>query len=240
MTGNRSVYLLLVFAALSIAACESSEESIVRNAEKDPANASPIDDHSELSGLWYNDPGATRNWPSTAEVPITPTGQGLVDSWAQDEDPMLGCIIGFGRIVSAPFPMELLIDGDRATILYEYDHQIRRIYMDGRGHPDDLYPTLMGHSVGYWENGVLVVDTIGLEGSYFRPSGALPYSDSAQITERYSSLPGGKQLQIEFTVTDSDYYQEPWSVIWTYSPAADILEYRCIVREHLLPESGSQ
>ena len=237
MIGNRSVYLLLVFAALSIAACESSEESAARNAEKDPANASPIDDRSELSGLWYNDPGATRNWPSTAEVPITPTGQGLVDSWVQDEDPMLGCIIGFGRIVSAPFPMELLIDGDRVTILYEYDHQIRRIYMDGRDHPDDLYPTLMGHSVGYWENSTLVVETIGLEGSYFRPSGALPYSDSVRITERYSSLPGEKQLQIEFTVTDPNYYREPWSVTWTYSPAAEILEYRCIVREHLAPES---
>ena len=150
---------------------------------------------------------------------------------------MLGCIIGFGRIVYAPFPMELLIDGDRATILYEYDHQIRRIYMDGRDHPDDLYPTLMGHSIGYWENSTLVIETIGLEGSYFRPSGALPYSDSARITERYSSLSGGKQLQIEFTVADPNYYQEPWSVTWTYSPAAEILEYRCIVREHLAPES---
>ena len=237
MTGNRLVYLSLVFVALSIVACESSEESIVENAEKGLSNDNLVDNHSELSGLWYNDPGATRNWPSTAEVPITPTGQGLVDSWAQDEDPMLGCIIGFGRIVSAPFPMELLIDRDRVTILYEYDHQIRRIYMDGRGHPDDLYPTLMGHSVGYWENSTLVVDTIGLEGSYFRPSGALPYSDSARITERYSFLPGRKQLQIEFTVTDPDYYREPWSVTWTYSPAATILEYRCIVREHLAPES---
>ena len=238
MTGNQPVYLLLIFAILSISACESSEEGIVENTEKDPVNASPTDNHSELSGLWYNNPGATRNWPTTAEVPITPTGQGLVDSWIQDEDPMLGCIIGLGRIVSAPFPMELLIDEDRVTILYEYDHQIRRIYMDGRDHPDDLYPTLMGHSVGYWENSTLIVETIGLEGSYFRPSGALPYSDSARITERYSSLSSGKQLQIEFTVTDPDYYREPWSVTWTYSPAVEILEYRCIVREHLAP--GSQ
>lgn len=190
-----------------------------------------------LAGLWYNDPGSTRNWPSTDEVPITSAGQAMVDNWNQDEDPMLDCVIAFGRIVSAPFPMEMLLNEDRATILYEYDHEVRRVYLDGRGHPDDLYPTLMGHSIGRWEGETLVVETVGLEGSYFRPSGGLPYSDSTQITERYSSLDDGRRLQIEFTANDPTYYQAPWSVTWTYSPAADVLEYRCLVREHLQPET---
>lgn len=236
MTRNRLIYGLLVLIVSVVAACKAADENGTTTKDiQDVVSTNPGANRSRLSGLWYNDPGATRNWPSTEEVPITQEGQAMVNNWIQDKDPMLGCVIGFGRIVSAPFPMELLINEDRITILYEYDHQIRRVYMDGRNHPDDLYPTLMGHSVGYWENDVLVVETIGLESSYFRPSGALPYSNSAQITERYSSLSDGKQLQIEFTITDPNYYREPWSVIWTYSPAADILEYRCIVRDHLRP-----
>ena len=188
--------------------------------------------------MWYNDRGSTGNWPSTDEVPITAEGQATVDNWNQDEDPILGCVIALGRIVSAPFPMEILLNEDRATILYEYDHEVRRVYLDGRSHPNDLYPTLMGHSIGHWEDDTLVVETVGLEGSYFRPSGGLPYSGATQITERYSSLDDGRRLQIELTVNDPTYYQAPWSVTWTYSPGADILEYRCLVREHLQPETA--
>ena len=193
---------------------------------------------ANFEGIWYANHPEGMGQPPLEELAFTSAGQAAFDRFGADNDPSFRCVMpGVPRGLVDPYPREIIQQGHQIVLLHEYYHQVRRIYMDGRGHPDDLYPTLMGHSVGYWENGVLVVDTIGLEGSYFRPSGALPYSDSAQITERYSSLPGGKQLQIEFTVTDSDYYQEPWSVIWTYSPAAEILEYRCIVREHLAPES---
>ena len=59
--------------------------------------------------------------------------------------------------------LEFLFTPGRVTILGESDgNRLRRIYTDGRGHPDDPDPTFHGHSIGHWEGDTLVVDTIGI------------------------------------------------------------------------------
>lgn len=58
---------------------------------------------------------------------------------------------------------EILFTPGRVTILGEGDgNRMRRIYTDGRGHPDDPDPSFHGHSIGHWEGGTLVVDTIAI------------------------------------------------------------------------------
>jgi hypothetical protein len=55
---------------------------------------------------------------------------------------------------------ELLVTPGRITMLGEVDgNRMRRIYMDGRKHPEDPDLTLHGHSIGHWEGDTLVVDT---------------------------------------------------------------------------------
>src|SRR5688572_471220 len=53
---------------------------------------------------------------------------------------------------------------EEVMILRENPDPGRRIFMDGRRHPDlrRWTPTVMGHSVGRYENGELLVETIGL------------------------------------------------------------------------------
>src|ERR1700733_9074207 len=59
--------------------------------------------------------------------------------------------------------LEFLFTPGRVTILGESDgNRLRRIYTDGRRHPDDPDPTFHGHSVGRWEGETLVVDTVGV------------------------------------------------------------------------------
>jgi hypothetical protein len=59
--------------------------------------------------------------------------------------------------------MEVLFTPGRVTMLGESDgNRLRRIYTDGRPHPDDPDPTFHGHSIGHWEGDTLVVDTIGI------------------------------------------------------------------------------
>ncbi|MGA2894457.1 MAG: hypothetical protein ABSE22_16445 [Xanthobacteraceae bacterium] len=59
--------------------------------------------------------------------------------------------------------MEFLFTPGRVTMLGESDgNRIRRIYTDGRSHPDEPDPTFHGHSIGHWEGGTLVVDTVGV------------------------------------------------------------------------------
>src|ERR1700754_1293224 len=59
--------------------------------------------------------------------------------------------------------MEILYTPGRVTLLGEVDgNRMRRIYTDGRPHPDDPDPTFFGHSIGHWEGDTLAVDTIGV------------------------------------------------------------------------------
>ena len=196
--------------------------------------ASRSDGDTDLSGIWYPESGSTSGWPEDRER-LTPAGVAVVENWVQDEDPVMGCIIGFGRIVSAPIPMEILHNQGRVTILYEFDHQVRRIFMDGRDHPEDLYPSWMGHSLGRWDEDTLVIETMGLEAGVFRPQGGLPYSEAVRVTERYSLMQGGRRLGVELTIEDPTYYTKPWTVTWQYAPGKEILEYTCIVRSHVAP-----
>ena len=73
--------------------------------------------------------------------------------------------------------MEILFTPGRVTMLGESDgNRIRRIYTDGRGHPDDPDPTFHGHSIGHWEGDTLVVDTVGI-----LPQAPLAVSEAAGI-----------------------------------------------------------
>jgi hypothetical protein len=59
--------------------------------------------------------------------------------------------------------MEFLFTPGRVTMLGESDgNRLRRIYTDGRSHPDVSDPTYHGHSIGHWEGDTLVVDTVDI------------------------------------------------------------------------------
>ncbi|MBV8835739.1 MAG: hypothetical protein JO000_04320 [Alphaproteobacteria bacterium] len=73
--------------------------------------------------------------------------------------------------------MEILFTPGRVTLLGESDgNRLRRIYTDGRGHPDVADPTFHGHSIGRWEGDTLVVDTVDI-----LPQAPLAVSEAAGL-----------------------------------------------------------
>jgi hypothetical protein len=83
---------------------------------------------------------------------------------------------------------------------------VRHIYTDGRPHPpkDELWPTLMGDSIGHWEGDTLVVDTIATRKRFYMGelSGFfVPASDQLHFIERVRML-NHDQMQIDYTVED--------------------------------------
>ncbi len=187
----------------------------------------------DFSGVWFLDGWSTDVWP--AELPYTDKGKEAQRVWAEapENDPTHQCVFQLVRITSAPFPHELIQQDERVTILYENEHQVRRVFMDGRSHPDDSYPTLMGHSTGFWEGDSLVIDTVGVEAGYLRPQG-YPHSDQIHVIEKRTLLEDGAKKRMEMTIIDSEYFYEPINLVYTYSRSQeDIQEYECEVREHL-------
>ena len=83
---------------------------------------------------------------------------------------------------------------------------VRHIYTDGRSHPpkDELWPTLMGDSIGHWEGDTLVIDTIATKRRFYTSelSGFfVPMSDQLHFIERIRMV-NDDQMQIDYTVED--------------------------------------
>ncbi len=198
-----------------------------------PALAATQDAVPDFSGVWMLDGSATAPWPT--EPPYTAAGREAQAYWAAhpEEDSVRVCVFQLWRIGSAPLPHEIIQQDDRLTILYEYEHQVRRIFLDGRGHPEDEYPTLMGHSIGWWEGETLVIETTNAEAGYLRPQG-YPHTSAAVFTQRDTLLDGGQRRRLEVTIDEPEYYREPWTVTlhWVRFDE-DIRDYECVVRPHV-------
>ena len=145
----------------------------------------------------------------------------------------------------AGYPIEIIQTAERVTMLAELEMQLRRIYLDGRGHPNDFPTTGVGHSIGRWDGETLVVDTALLKDWRARPwprterarieerlylvkESAVNVTPSAFITERPIS---DDVLVDELTVADPALYAEPQRRTMYYRKVVDTatLEYDCPV-----------
>jgi hypothetical protein len=109
--------------------------------------------------------------------------------------------------------MEVLFTPGRVTMLGESDgNRLRRIYTDGRPHPEDPDPTFHGHSIGKWEGDTLVIDTVGiLPQSLIAISEAagVPNNGDMRVIERIR-LVGKDELHDEIEVIAPKVLTKPW------------------------------
>jgi hypothetical protein len=140
-------------------------------------------------------------------------------------------------------PTQLVQQPDKVTILYAYDHQVRRVRMN-QTHPAHVTPTWYGDSVGHYEGDTLVVDTVGMKvGKYSMVDWyGTPHTEALHVVERYRLIDSGaakdgferdakqhnvadgmrnansrgKYLQLQFTVEDKNVFTTPWTATMTY------------------------
>jgi hypothetical protein len=72
------------------------------------------------------------------------------------------CAPGFIAGVGAASTAHIVMGRDVMVIVHEANHSARRIYINGQ-HPDNLQPSNLGHSIGWWEGDTLVVETVALK-----------------------------------------------------------------------------
>jgi len=79
----------------------------------------------------------------------------------------------------------------------------RTIFMKVAAHPANITPSRAGHSIGKWENDVLVVDTVGfLPGAL---TGVTPHSGKLHVVERFTLDAATMALKREYTAEDPVY-----------------------------------
>jgi hypothetical protein len=136
---------------------------------------------------------------------------------------------------------EVLATEGRVTLLGEGDgNRMRRIYMDGRPHPEDPDLTLHGHSTGHWEGGTLVVDTTAiLPQAYIAISEAVgvPNNGGMHIVERLH-LSEPNVLHDDMEITAPKVLTATWKTTRVFRRYPDrhyeITEGEC-QQEELLP-----
>jgi hypothetical protein len=130
---------------------------------------------------------------------------------------------------------EFAITPGRVFLLGESDgNRLRRIYTDGRGHPEDPDLTFHGHSIGHWEGDTLVVDTVGiLPQAYLAISEAVgvPTNGDVHVVERIR-LAGPDTLHDELEITAPHVLTRPWKTTRIYyrqrAHRFDIVEGVCL------------
>ena len=231
-----------VACAWALSACQPS-----RDGTPQPSN------ESRLTGVWvavgtFEDPAGPAPWSNTpwpSDPPFTEWGAGQSRRLADIKN-VVPCQPGgplFAMQDIGIFPIEILEAADRIVIKPENSALPRRIFLDGRGHPADLEPSWMGHSIGRWEGDVLVVDTIGTSGRTRGMNGVgsnarvsrddskprLPVSDQLHLVERIRLVADGEILEDEMTITDPKAYTAPLVLkhYWQRRPDIEVLEYVC-------------
>jgi hypothetical protein len=208
--------------------------------------------HPNFSGVWMGfaveNPAGGGNTPS-----YSAEGEAKLDAFVAQfreiPEPGAHCV-GTGMpgvmLSLVSYPIELVQTDSRIVMVAELETQVRRVFLDGRGHPEDMFPTTVGHSVGTWEGSTLVIDTTLLEPWELRP---WPRSEEAHIVERLyrttldqvTARPSGfvaeldaaisdEVLVFDITLTDPVYYDGPQRRIAYYQRVADdaTAEYGCI------------
>jgi hypothetical protein len=109
--------------------------------------------------------------------------------------------------------MEILFTPGRVTLLGESDgNRLRRIYTDGRSHPEVSDPTFHGHSIGHWEGETLVVDTTDIVPQAplaINEAVGVPNDGDMHVTERIH-LADKDILHVELEITAPKILTKPW------------------------------
>ena len=205
--------------------------------------ARPTVSATTLEGTWFVDRSSLGDdYPGgldqlmIRELTLTEAGKLAEAAYSQNspENPELACMskpTPGGIIYTDIYPMQIeFIDGDEIIMIRsQYFDQERTVYMDGRAHPVGGERSHEGHSIGWWEGDVLVVDTASFADNPSPYQNGVPSGAGKHVVERYRLAEDGTRLTVEFTLEDPEFIVG--SMTHTrdliYSPEIEMTPFNC-------------
>jgi hypothetical protein len=250
---NRLVFSA-VLTALSLggASLPTHVAQAQSNAPNGPHDLYGDPAHPDISGMWNPDqagsyvmteamaaafgipPAVFKTMPHSEGPKLAAAYQAQFDrdtaAMASGNPPLdsVSKCLAFGLPRFMTMPMEIIQTPGQVTMNLGVLHDIRRIYLDGRGHTPDADPSFSGDSVGHWEGDTLVVETTSLREGTFDRSG-IPFSDKLTVVERFRRT-SPKSIEDRMVLTDPQAFAQPYAVTRTYTlmPAGSRFEeYIC-------------
>jgi hypothetical protein len=190
--------------------------------------ADPANDPVPVMALAGQADGA---WLAEYLPSLTPLGRLVqAENTPESDAKFVNCQpYGFVREVTNPLPMQIVRDGEHLLVRYEEWALLRPIYMDGRAHPEHRTPTLLGHSVGRIENGVLIVETTRVTPDRVADSSNIGHGDALEGVERYTVHDNPRRLELTLTLEDPAMFTKPLVVTktWLYTPDVELVVDTC-------------
>lgn len=209
-------------------------------------NDNTLDERLKREGLKRLDPSAPERRPSSgmSRDILTEEYQSIYDerqalraNWAEGVEPCTW--VGMPRILTYPYPMEILHTPERITFIYEAESQVRRIFLNRDKHLpfDELDPSYNGDSIGRWDGNTLVIETIGFN-KQTEVWGRLPHSEKMKIVERIRYV-DTDTIHNEITITDPLAFKKPIqrTVVYSKRPTWRIREYSCMENNRDAPDA---
>jgi hypothetical protein len=144
-------------------------------------------------------------------------------------DPSARCLTMFPRLMSWPYPIQVVQTPRLVVILFEADTTFREIYTDDRPLDPDDDPAWLGHSKGRWEGDTLVVETRGVTDQAWLEAEGVPISDQLRVSERFRLFDRGRSLEDLMTIEDPKVLAAPVSkrLVYNLKPDWRLKEYVC-------------
>jgi len=195
----------------------------------------------EMSGHWETRTSREILLPyrqPDTEWSLTDRGLAAVQSYDEPSmNPSNDCIPSLAP-QTMHFPAIKSIEiGEEVTVIRTDEAPPRMIYMNVDSHEGATY-TNQGHSIGWWENDVLVIDTTHFEEHRGGNARGLPSGRQRHLIERLELTADRSGLTYTSTVEDPEYLLEPMIVTLalTYRPDLPFVSLPCdpeIARRYL-------
>ena len=154
------------------------------------------------------------------------------------------CMVGFGSSGGPPkLPVlynnltQIIQTKSHVVLVAEMNHDARIVRMNSEHQDPPLYPWL-GDSIGYYEEGSLVIETTNFHAQQGMRS-SLEHrfygSQQMKVTERFTRTSDDTVLY-QFTVEDAANYSQPWSGELPMNANGErLFEYACHEGNYALP-----
>lgn len=210
----------------------STDEARTQFAENQEIPFTPGTNRS-IFGTWIR-PGmfgdASGRGSSTGENSITPAGKAAQDAFDPIADnPVVHCEAGSPVRSWGPPGLATSIRqvGSEVLIYHESMDVTRIIHMDTDAHPADIEPSDMGHSIGRFEDGTLIINTASFSEGVLR--GSTLNTDQMTMVEKLSIEKNTGRLLISWVVNEPIYYSDRLTGSQQLqSTDQEIIRYDCI------------
>jgi hypothetical protein len=194
---------------------------------------------ARFEGVWGYEADPNPHTFEDSPMPLTAAGLQAREQFDPFDTSAMRCIPpNIPGILYVPYLYGITIDDDAVHLRHEYFAVTRTAPLSDQ--PAATEPSgMFGVARARFEGNSLIVDSSGypnLEAGMataFDPNGVgadIPSSDQKQVTEVYTLSDDGQSLFVEYTITDSVYFTEPYTASTQWSRLAsdtEIVDFEC-------------